>query len=370
MPMLMLVLVTLAGFGLALANGANDNGKPVATLIGSGAFTPRQGLAWSFWTTLAGSLFALLWGAALLKAFSGQGLVAAQVTENAIFLPSVALAAAGTVGLATRMSLPVSTTHALLGGLIGAGMVLGHGHIAWPMLAGKLAGPLLLSPILAMGVTWALMPLIRGVAPLPGAGDCACAEVHSPLVSADGTVLMTTAIAFYAGTHPECEPHKGFVLIPSRAQAFRWLHILSGGAVSFARGLNDAPKIAAVLLPLALLGKHGALAAVAVSMGMGGWFLARGVTSTMSRKITRLEGREPDALAGNLATAFLVLLASRWGVPVSTTHVATGALVGAGASRREFRVRMLTRILVAWVTTLPLAALLAASLVKFLGILR
>lgn len=160
------------------------------------------------------------------------------------------------------------------------------------------------------------------------------------------------------------------MLMPPRRIVLRGLHVVSGGAVSFARGLNDTPKIAAVLLPLAFLGKSGAIAVVAVAMGFGGWFLAKGVTSTMSQKIAHLEGREPDALAGNLATAFLVLLASRWGVPVSTTHVATGALVGAGASRGEFQTKTLARILLAWVTTLPLAAALAALAVKALGGLR
>jgi PiT family inorganic phosphate transporter len=157
------------------------------------------------------------------------------------------------------------------------------------------------------------------------------------------------------------------MVLPPRAMALRGLHILSSGAVSFARGLNDTPKIAAVLLPIAVLGKPGAIVTVALAMGLGGWFLAKGVTTTMSRNITDLEGREPEALAGNLSTAFLVLLASRWGVPVSTTHVATGALVGAGAARGEFRMSTLSRILLAWVTTLPLAAALAAGLALALG---
>lgn len=363
-------LVALAGLGLALANGANDNGKPVATLIGSGALTSHQGLAWGFWTTLAGSLFALFWGAALLKSFSGQGLVAAQVMANPAFLPSVALAAAGTVALATRLSLPVSTTHALLGGLVGAGLVLGHGQIAWSVVGGKLAGPLLLSPILALAATWVLTPLIRALAPAAGTSDCACVGACAPVVSSDGVLLMTSGVALQVGTYPECKPERGFVLWPPRALALRGLHVLSSGAVSFARGLNDTPKIAAVLLPLAIFGKSGAIVSVALAMGIGGWFLAKGVTTTMSQKITHLEGREPDALAGNLATAFLVLLASRWGVPVSTTHVATGALVGAGASRGEFQTKTLARILTAWVTTLPLAAALAALLVIALGGLK
>lgn len=368
--MMLLALVALAGLGLALANGANDNGKPVATLIGSGVFSHRRGLAWGSLATLAGSLFALFCGAALLKSFSGQGLVAAQVTSHPAFMPAVALAAAGTVALATRVALPVSTTHALLGGLIGAGMVLGNGHIGWSMAGGKLAGPLLLSPVLALAAAWVLTPLIRAVAPEAGAADCACIGTCAPVVTPEGSLLMTSELALQVGTYPECQPEGGFMVLPPRAMALRGLHILSSGAVSFARGLNDTPKIAAALLPLAILGKPGIIITVALAMGLGGWFMAKGVTTTMSQKITDLEGREPEALAGNLATAFLVLLASRWGVPVSTTHVATGALVGAGAARGEFRASTLSRILLAWVTTLPLAAALAAGLALMLGGLK
>ena len=173
--------------------------------------------------------------------------------------------------------------------------------------------------------------------------------------------LSATTLTMAVGTYPECKPEGGFVLLPPQSLALRGLHILSSGAVSFARGLNDTPKIAAMLLPLAFLGKSSPIAAVALTMGLGGWFLAKGVTATMSHAITRLEGREPDALAGNLATAFLVLLASRWGLPVSTTHVATGALVGAGASHGEWQGRTLARILLAWGTTLPMAAAIAGA---------
>ena len=257
---------------------------------------------------------------------------------------------------------------------MGAGLTLDPHHIGWSVLAGKLAGPLLLSPVIALVLAWVLTPLIRYLALTPGEADCVCVDGCMPTLSSvpnpEGASALASELAVTVGAFPECRSEGGIVLVPPRAVLLRSLHILSAGAVSFARGLNDTPKIATVLLPLAFLSKPGAITAVAIAMGIGGWFLAKGVTTTMSHRITHLEGREPDALAGSLTTAFLVLLASRWGLPVSTTHVATGALVGAGASRGEWQFRILARILLAWVTTLPLAAGFAVLAVWLLKTLR
>ncbi len=369
---MLLFLTIIAGFGVALVNGANDNGKPVATLIGSGICTPRQGLGWGFWTTLAGSLCALIWGAALLKAFSGQGIVSAAVMKQGAFLPVTGLAAAGTVALATRLKLPVSTTHALLGALVGAGVYLGHGEIAWKTAAIKFAGPLLLSPVVAVAVSWGFVQLFRAriLAPAAIEPSCVCLGSGELAVEADGSIAMGTSLTIKTGTLSECAVQSGFVILPTRAKVYRVLHVLSAGAVSFARGLNDTPKLAALLLPLALISKPLPVLIVAGVMGLGGWFLAKGVAGTMSHGVADLEGRESDAFAGNLATAFLVLLASRWGLPVSTTHVATGALVGTSQSRSEIKMNTLRNILLAWVITLPMAAAIAMLLAVFMQGMR
>jgi inorganic phosphate transporter, PiT family len=362
----MLMLITfLIGVGLALFNGANDNGKPVATLIGSGIASLRQGLGWGFWTTLAGSLCAVIWGATLLKAFSGQGLVALDVTAKVGFLPAVALGASMTVALATKLKLPISTTHALLGGLVGAGLVLGQGHIAWNVLGVKLAGPLLISPIAGLLTALLLVFPLRLFAPKRVMGEgCVCIAPSEMMIHSGGSVALRDA-SIKIGTLPECKSSGGFMVLPPLGKIVRGLHVLSSGAVSFARGLNDTPKIAAILLPVAFLSKSSAVLAVSVAMGLGGWFLSRGVAVTMSEKITDLKDRELDAFAANVSTAFLVLLASRWGLPVSTTHVSTGSLVGTGLSHGEFQGRTLATILLAWITTLPMAAGIA-GLVAFL----
>src|SRR5688500_13847943 len=111
-----MTLVILIGvLLLAFSNGANDNFKGVSTLFGSGTTNYRRALIWATVTTLAGSLLALGVARGLVQTFTGKGLVADRVTSEPAFLTAVSLGAALTVLLATRLGLPVSTTHALTG---------------------------------------------------------------------------------------------------------------------------------------------------------------------------------------------------------------------------------------------------------------
>lgn len=136
------------------------------------------------------------------------------------------------------------------------------------------------------------------------------------------------------------------------------LHFLSAGAVSFARGLNDTPKIAALLLVATALDLRWGLAAVAVAIALGGILGARRVADTMSHRLT---GMNPgQGFAANLSAALLVTTASFHGMPVSTTHVSVGSLLGMGAVTRQARWRPVLGVLASWVVTLPCAALLAA----------
>jgi PiT family inorganic phosphate transporter len=128
--------------------------------------------------------------------------------------------------------------------------------------------------------------------------------------------------------------------------------------VSFARGINDTPKMAALLAISPVIGAHETAVLLALMIALGGLFNARRVAETMSHQITRLDPRH--GLAANLATAFVVLLASRWGMPVSTTHVSCGALFGVGALSGEARWRTIHGIIIAWTVTLPAAAALSA----------
>ena len=137
-------------------------------------------------------------------------------------------------------------------------------------------------------------------------------------------------------------------------------HVLSAGAVGFARGLNDTPKIVALIVAAMALHVQVSTAMVAVGMAMaiGGLLNARRVALTMSQRITEMN--HGQGFTANLVTALLVVVASRWGLPVSTTHVSCGSLFGLGAVTRQGRWRTIRSILLAWLVTLPAAAVLAA----------
>jgi PiT family inorganic phosphate transporter len=136
------------------------------------------------------------------------------------------------------------------------------------------------------------------------------------------------------------------------------LHFMSAGAVSFARGLNDTPKIAALLLVASALDIRWGMVGVAVAMGIGGWLNARKVADTMANKITKLNSGQ--GCSANLATAILVTTASYHGLPVSTTHVSVGSLLGIGITTGEAQWKSIAGILLSWVITLPCAAVIAA----------
>ena len=130
--------------------------------------------------------------------------------------------------------------------------------------------------------------------------------------------------------------------------------------MSFARGLNDTPKIVALLVAAKLFGLQGWILAVAGAMAIGGLLSSRRVAETMSHRIAGMN--EGQGFSANLATALLVILASGLGLPVSTTHVSVGALFGIGLANRTANLTQILSILAAWVTTLPLAGALAALL--------
>ena len=128
----------------------------------------------------------------------------------------------------------------------------------------------------------------------------------------------------------------------------------------FARGLNDTPKIVALLVAGAGAGMstQNAMLCVGVAMAVGGLLSAKRVAKTMSKGIVTMN--HGQGFTANLVTAFMVIVASRFGVPVSTTHVSCGSLFGLGAVTGGARWGMIRNILLAWVATLPIAALAAA----------
>ena len=120
----------------------------------------------------------------------------------------------------------------------------------------------------------------------------------------------------------------------------------TGGLVSFARGLNDTPKITGILVAAGALALAPGMALVAVFMLLGGLLFTRRIAKTMAEKITVMDAEE--GFTGSLVTAILVILASYAGLPVSTTHVSVGALFGIGIANGTAKAGTIAAILVAW----------------------
>ena len=323
-------VVLAAAFMLAFVNGANDNFKPVATLYGSKSLSYRQSLLLATVTTALGSLLSLALAAGLVHAFSGKGLIPDALLD-APLLASVGLGAATTVLLATRLGFPVSTTHALVGGIGGAGFVAAGSSLELGALGRAFLLPLMVAPLLAVALAWLGLRTARGASHQLGIESQTCVCVG-----------RTTAAA------------------SSADRVIDWGHLLSASSVGFARGLNDTPKILGLLMGAALLTPIQGTLAIAAAMALGGIVAARRVAETLSTKITPMTSGQ--GLVGNLATSALVIGASRLGLPVSTTHVSTGAIFGIGGAEGSLRWGAVGRIVSAWITTLPLAAVLAATL--------
>ena len=359
------LLTLLAVLFLAYNNGANDNFKGVATLYGSGTCSYRSALAWATLTTLAGSLLALWLAHGLIDSFKAKGLVADSVTTQPAFLVAVSLGAALTVLLATRLGLPVSTTHALTAGLVGAGLLASAGEMQFAVLGRVFFLPLLVSPVAALTLTTLLYPVFRWTRQRCGITSQSCVCIGQSFeevkLQTDGSLaLLRTGAVIEVGQASACvQRYQGRMLGIQAGPLLDCLHYLSGGAVGFARGLNDTPKIVALLLAAEALNPTLGLVLVALVMAAGGILNARRVADTMGRKITTMNPGQ--GFTANLVTSLLVAGASRLGLSVSTTHVAVGSLFGIGLVNRTANAKMIRTILLAWVTTLPLGAALAAG---------
>lgn len=368
-----LLFIILATFWLAYANGANDNFKGVATLFGSKTTDYRGALLWATVTTFLGSLAAIALSTTLIETFSGKGLVPDAAVADPSFLTAVGLGAAGTVLLATRFGFPVSTTHALVGALIGAGLATyGLPGINLNGLATLFLLPLLLGPLLALGLSGIFYPLLHRLRLSLGISreTCLCIGEEIQVIAVEPGAAhpaMAFAVAermpsVTVGTNQACfERYNGRLMGVTVQAVLDHLHYLSAGAVSFARGLNDTPKIVALVITAQAFHLPLGMGLVGSAIALGGLISAHRIAETMSHKITDMN--HGQGLTANLVTAALVIGASKLGVPVSTTHVSCGSLFGIGAVSGQARWRMIGAILLAWVTTLPIAMVLAAAAV-------
>lgn len=330
---------------LSLANGANDNFKGMATLWGGGILSYRKALILANIATLAGGCAAFVLGAGLLSTFSGKGIVATEVLQSPQFVASFAIGAALTVICATWFKYPISTTHSILGSLAGAAFALPLANPLYGVLVQKAFLPLLLSPLIAVGLTFLLWHL-----------RCLVVERFAVAGGGHGRSLQAVATSSDGGGQGESSFFE------------RSGHIASGFTVCFARGVNDTPKIASIWLlgTTFNLSTFSIFVAIACLMVIGSLMFSFNVAKVMSKEITGMS--EQQGFVGNFVTALLVLFASKLGLGVSTTHVSVGSLFGIGLVSGKAHWGKIQEILLSWVLTLPIGFGFAALSVVLLGL--
>jgi inorganic phosphate transporter, PiT family len=318
---LLLVVVVLAALSFDFTNGFHDTASVVASAISTRALAPRMAIALASILNFAGAFASLKVAATIATGIVDAG----QVTETIAF--------AGLLGaiawkLITWMfGLPSSSSQALIGGVIGAMLAgVGGGGVRWGGVLDKVVVPALIAPVSAF------------------------------LVAAIAIVIIYRVF----GRHRPGPVTRGF----------RLGQIVTSAVLAFAHGTNDAQKTMGVIT-LALVA-HGSLnahhvhvptwvvicSATAISLGTyaGGWRIIR----TVGMRIIKMDSAQGFAAQG--AGAFVILLSSHLGYPLSSTHVISGGVIGAGAGKRVSAVRwgVAGSIAVAWVITLPIAGLFGA----------
>ncbi len=365
----MVALILILLIGLAAANGSNDVSKGVATLAGAGVTRYRTAVLWGTVTTLAGSLFSLRLASKMTKLFT-KGIVSAQPTRA--FTLAVLVGAAAWVALATTFRLPVSTTHAIVGALIGAGLLLAPDAVRWSSLLQRAAVPLLLSIVAAYGISLLLnlVPARAQRCTCPRPSDVGAGDRRASPPGQGGMAMAAAALrpepagagaAAVAVVPVTCVVHA--VTQSSGLSVMSAAHWLSSGAASFSRGLNDTPKIVAIgafaLIPAGMTTAQVLLVGSS-SMAIGS-LLGLRVARRLGEGLVRMSHAE--GLKANLSTAALVGLGAARGLPMSTTHVSTGAITGsAGISLGRISGRTLRDFAIAWTVT-PLFAAAVAALV-------
>jgi PiT family inorganic phosphate transporter len=313
--------VVVVALAFDFTNGFHDTANAIATSVSTHALSPR-------WAVLLSAAMNFIGAFVTLKVAATIGSGVANPKEVTLFMTIAALVGAIIWNLITwRAGLPSSSSHALIGGLIGATIVaLGFSHVKWDQVVQKMIIPLVLSPILGFIAAYLLMLAIYWV---------------------------------FQGATPRAINH-----------GFRLTQILSAAFVGFSHGTNDAQKTMGIIT-LALISGNFVSAgtfvvpkwviicsasAMALGTYAGGWRIIK-TMGTRLYKIEPAQGFDAQTVA-----ATIIQGASHYGFPVSTTHVVSGSILGAGASQSFSAVRwgVGLNIFLAWIITLPMAALFAA----------
>ena len=378
---MLITLLLLSTIFLAYYNGANDNFKGVATLYGSGTLNYKTAITIATIATFLGSISAIFLAQGLVASFSGKGLVPQDVAGATNFLMSVGAGAGVTVLLATKLGFPISTTHSLVGGLLGAGLMAVGLDVDFYRLGGAFFIPLLVSPFIAfaLGATvyWVFTRTRRAMGITKE--SCVCIGEPKQFVpvtqlanNENSNVDLNLALPIVpqlvvADTNKCVDIYTDRVWGASIQKLLDMAHIVSGAAVSFARGLNDTPKIAGLLVAAQAINIRFGMVAIAIGMAIGGLLNARRVAETMSHKITEIN--HGQGLSANLVTSFLVIVASKFGVPVSTTHVSVGSIFGIGMISGNRNSKVIGSIILSWLITLPVGMIFSALFYLAFGFL-
>jgi len=324
-PFALLVLVIAAAIGFGIANGFNDAANAIATVIGTRTLSPRAAIAMA-------AVFNFL-GAATGTAVAitiGKGIIASGALSMSIVLAGTGAIIIWAVA-ATRYGMPISLTHGLVAGLVGAGIATsGSGIIVWRVLTRVVSAV--------------------GIAPLLG--------------FVGGFLVMVAILWLFRKSAPD-----------KVRGAFNYLHVLSAAFLAYSHGKNDG-QMPIALISMALMVYYGygefhipfwviIVSAGSISLGtaIGGWR----VIQTLGLKVTTL--RPAQGFAANVSAATVIEIASHLGIPVSTTHCISTAIMGVGATRRLSAVRwgIARNIVLTWILTFPACGILGwiiASLLK------
>jgi inorganic phosphate transporter, PiT family len=320
---LLLVLTIAVALAFDFTNGFHDTANAVATTVGTRALPPRVAIVGSAILNLIGAVVATQ----LLHAEVANTVGSLVAPEDGVSLPMIVAALFGAIAwnLTTwRAGLPSSSSHALIGGLIGMGLAAyGVEAVVWSKVYPVFIA-LVTSPVVGFLIAYVVAVLLLN--------------------------LLRRARPGHANS------------------VFRKLQLFSGGFVSFSHGANDAQKTMAIITLALLSSNHLAefivptwvVLAAALAMGLGTWAGGWRIIRTMSSRIIRME--PVDGFTAETVGATVIQAATSWGLPVSTTHVVSGSVMGAGATRRLSAVRwgVARRIVWAWILTIPASATLAA----------
>ncbi len=326
---LALVIIVFLALAFDYINGFHDTANAIATVVSTGVLSARKAVLMAGVLNFGGALMGVEVATTIAKGIADSSLVVPAVVVAAL------LAAIAWNLITWWFGIPSSSSHALVGGLAGA--VVAHAGRAALHTAKleEVATFLVVSPILGFFIAMALILALLWI----------CRRMVGQRVNV----------------------------------AFRKLQLVSAGAMAFAHGTNDAQKsmgiIALALITYGKLAAHGASVDVplwvklvcALAMGLGtlsgGWKIIR----TMGTKIVKL--RPIHGFAAETASAIVILGAAHAGIPVSTTHVIAGSIMGVGTSTNVSAVRwgIAGNMVVAWVLTIPVSALLAGGFLKLVA---